>query len=57
MPRGGIARFYGAARIYKFRSAYDEVWRKSPPAPGSRLLGSGPAHGARWTADQSQGGG
>ena len=28
LPKGGIARFYGTARIHKAGSAYDEVWRR-----------------------------
>lgn len=28
LPKGGIARFYGTARIHKSGSAYDEVWRR-----------------------------
>ena len=27
MPRGGIARFYGTAKIYRSGPVYDEVWR------------------------------
>ncbi len=27
-PRGGIARFYGTAKIYKSGPVYDEVWRR-----------------------------
>src|SRR5262249_24811645 len=28
LPKGGIARFYGRARIYKSGSVYEEVWRR-----------------------------
>ena len=28
LPRGGIARLYGTARIYKSGPVYDEVWRR-----------------------------
>lgn len=28
LPKGGIARFYGTARIVKSGPAYDEVWRR-----------------------------
>ncbi len=28
LPRGGIARFYGTARIYKSGPVYEEVWRR-----------------------------
>ena len=28
LPRGGIARFYGTAKIYKSGPIYDEVWRR-----------------------------
>jgi uncharacterized protein len=28
LPKGGIARFYGTARIHKSGSAYEEVWRR-----------------------------
>jgi hypothetical protein len=28
LPRGGIARFYGTAKIYKSGPVYDEVWRR-----------------------------
>jgi len=28
LPAGGIARFYGAAKIYKSGPEYDEVWRR-----------------------------
>ena len=28
LPLGGIARFYGTARIYKSGPVYDEVWRR-----------------------------
>lgn len=28
LPKGGIARFYGRARIYKSGPVYDEVWRR-----------------------------
>jgi hypothetical protein len=28
LPRGGIARLYGTAKIYKSGPVYDEVWRR-----------------------------
>jgi hypothetical protein len=28
LPKGGIARFYGTARIHKSGAAYEEVWRR-----------------------------
>jgi hypothetical protein len=28
LPKGGIARFYGTAAIYKSGPAYEEVWRR-----------------------------
>jgi hypothetical protein len=28
LPRGGIARFYGTAKIYKSGPEYEEVWRR-----------------------------
>jgi hypothetical protein len=28
LPKGGIARFYGRARIYKSGPVYEEVWRR-----------------------------
>ena len=28
LPRGGIARFYGTAKIYKSGSIYDEIWNR-----------------------------
>jgi len=28
LPRGGIARFYGTAKIYKSGLVYDEVWKR-----------------------------
>jgi len=28
LPRGGIARFYGTATIYRSGEAYDEIWRR-----------------------------
>ena len=28
LPKGGIARFYGTAKIYKSGPVYDEVWRR-----------------------------
>src|SRR5260370_38155313 len=31
LPRGGIARFYGTAKIYKSGPVYDEVWRRPVP--------------------------
>ncbi len=28
LPAGGIARFYGVAKVYKSGEAYEEVWRR-----------------------------
>jgi hypothetical protein len=28
LPRGGIARFYGTAKIYKSGSIYEEIWKR-----------------------------
>lgn len=28
LPKGGIARFYGTAKIHRSGAAYEEVWRK-----------------------------
>jgi hypothetical protein len=28
LPRGGIARFYGTAKIYRSGPVYEEVWRR-----------------------------
>ena len=28
LPRGGIARFYGTAKIYRAGPVYEEVWRR-----------------------------
>jgi hypothetical protein len=28
LPRGGIARFYGTAKLYKSGPVYNEVWRR-----------------------------
>jgi uncharacterized protein len=28
LPRGGIARFYGTAKIYKSGPIYDEIWKR-----------------------------
>ncbi len=28
LPRGGIARFYGTAKLYKSGAEYEEVWRR-----------------------------
>ena len=28
LPKGGIARFYGTAKVVKSGAAYEEVWRK-----------------------------
>ena len=28
LPKGGIARFYGTAKVVKSGAAYDEVWRR-----------------------------
>jgi len=28
LPNGGVARFYGTAKVYKSGPVYDEVWRR-----------------------------
>jgi len=28
LPKGGIARFYGTAKVYKSGPVYDQVWRR-----------------------------
>ena len=28
LPRGGIARFYGVAKLYKSGSIYEEIWKR-----------------------------
>ena len=28
LPRGGIARFYGTAKLYKSGQVYDEIWKR-----------------------------
>jgi hypothetical protein len=28
LPRGGIARFYGTAKLYKSGEIYDEIWKR-----------------------------
>lgn len=28
LPKGGVARFYGTAKLYKSGPVYDEVWRR-----------------------------
>jgi len=28
LPNGGVARFYGTAKVYKSGQVYDEVWRR-----------------------------
>ena len=28
LPKGGVARFYGAARVHKSGPVYDEVWKR-----------------------------
>ena len=28
LPRGGIARFYGTAKIYKSGPVYEEIWKR-----------------------------
>ena len=28
LPKGGVARFYGIAQIFKSGAAYEEVWRR-----------------------------
>jgi hypothetical protein len=36
LPKGGIARFYGRARIYKSGPVYEEVWRRLIPPEKDR---------------------
>jgi hypothetical protein len=36
LPRGGIARFYGTAKIHKSGPVYDEVWRRLIPPEKER---------------------
>ena len=36
LPKGGIARFYGTAKIYKSGPVYDEVWRRLVPPEKER---------------------
>ena len=36
LPKGGIARFYGHAKIYKSGPVYDEVWRRLVPPEKER---------------------
>jgi hypothetical protein len=36
LPKGGIARFYGRARIYKSGPVYAEVWRRLIPPEKDR---------------------
>lgn len=36
LPRGGIARFYGTAKIYKSGPVYEEVWRRLIPPEKER---------------------
>jgi hypothetical protein len=36
LPLGGIARFYGTAKIYKSGPVYDEVWRRLVPPEKER---------------------
>ena len=36
LPLGGIARFYGTAKIYKSGPIYDEVWRRLVPPEKER---------------------
>ncbi len=36
LPLGGIARFYGTAKIYKSGPVYDEVWRRLIPPEKER---------------------
>ena len=28
LPRGGIARFYGTAKVYKYGPIYEEIWKR-----------------------------
>ena len=36
LPRGGIARFYGTAKVYKSGPIYEEVWRRLVPPEKER---------------------
>jgi predicted pyridoxine 5'-phosphate oxidase superfamily flavin-nucleotide-binding protein len=36
LPKGGIARFYGTAKIYKSGAVYDEVWKRLVPPEKER---------------------
>jgi len=36
LPKGGIARFYGTARIHRSGPAYEEVWRRLVPPEKER---------------------
>jgi hypothetical protein len=36
LPRGGIARFYGTAKIHKSGPVYEEVWRRLIPPEKER---------------------
>src|ERR1700739_2591742 len=36
LPKGGIARFYGRAKIYKSGPIYEEVWRRLVPPEKDR---------------------
>jgi hypothetical protein len=36
LPRGGIARFYGTAKIYKSGPIYEEVWKRLVPPEKER---------------------
>ena len=36
LPLGGIARFYGTAKVYKSGPVYDEVWRRLVPPEKER---------------------
>jgi hypothetical protein len=46
LPRGGIARFYGTAKIYKSGPIYEEIWNRliepekkgDPDKKGFRVL-------------------
>jgi hypothetical protein len=36
LPKGGIARFYGTARIHKSGPAYEEIWTRLIPPEKER---------------------
>ena len=36
LPKGGIARFYGVAKVHKSGATYDEVWKRLIPQEKDR---------------------